>query len=449
MPPDSPYPLNICLLTDVFPPHSGGSGWSTYYLGKALSERGHNVRVLRPVYVQSVSRPSKRAASYGGLQVEELLVPEAPAWARRAGMGKAWSDLAGRTLLARRAAQLAIRCQADVLHGQHSLSATAAAIAARHARSQGADVVSLGTIRDYWPLCPVSTRLFTDHNSRTFECKQCHHLLPYLGVTKDQSTYAIRNTLPRLPLSLARWLQTWHAGRLLAQCDAVIAVSHYVRAELARSGRIPVNKLTSIPNLVDLPSVDRALTGNWPLRDIPPGQPFLLFVGKWDTNKGPQLLPEAIEMSGIRMPLVLAGEGPLRPELEREAARRDLDFRFVSWIDNDAAILLMRHATALLFPSAWQEPLSRVLLEGCAAGAAIVALRTGGTSDAITHGESGWLANNMPEFAEGLNALESGTQLNARLRSGARHRAESQFAAPVVSASVEALYRRLLQRMRV
>jgi glycosyltransferase involved in cell wall biosynthesis len=122
-----------------------------------------------------------------------------------------------------------------------------------------------------------------------------------------------------------------------------------------------------------------------------------------------------------------------------------MDFRFVSWLDNDAAILLMRHATVLLFPSAWQEPLSRVLLEGLAAGAAIVALDTGGTSDAIAHAESGWLAKDAAEFTEGIRLVSSNTQLNATLRSGARRRAEEVFAAPNVSARVEALYTRLLE----
>src|SRR5436305_14278125 len=42
--------LKVLLLTDVFPPSSGGSGWSTYYLGEALRERGHGVYVIRPRY---------------------------------------------------------------------------------------------------------------------------------------------------------------------------------------------------------------------------------------------------------------------------------------------------------------------------------------------------------------------------------------------------------------
>ncbi|MDQ3929903.1 MAG: glycosyltransferase family 4 protein, partial [Chloroflexota bacterium] len=121
-----------------------------------------------------------------------------------------------------------------------------------------------------------------------------------------------------------------------------------------------------------------------------------------------------------------------------------LDFRFYDWLDNDAVLRLMNRAVALLFPSAWQEPLSRVLLEGCAAGAAIVALNTGGTSDVIEHGTSGWVADDIDEFVAGTRAVVSDAELNETLRRGAHQRAERKFAAPVVCAQVERLYRSLL-----
>jgi glycosyltransferase involved in cell wall biosynthesis len=213
---------------------------------------------------------------------------------------------------------------------------------------------------------------------------------------------------------------------------------------LERSGRVKGGKLITIPNMVDLASVDKALVGKWPLTDVAPGDRFLLFVGKWDLNKGAQILPEAVKRSGVNLPVVLAGEGLLRESIEAEAASLGLDFRFHDWLDNDAAILLMRHAMALLFPSAWQEPLSRVLLEGCAAGAAIVALDTGGTGDIIAHGESGWLAHDMSSFVEGIRIVAPDADLNQTLRVGARHRAEEKFSSSHVSARVEALYRRLL-----
>ncbi|HYP39522.1 MAG TPA: glycosyltransferase family 4 protein [Chloroflexia bacterium] len=433
-------PLKVWLLTDVFPPRSGGSGWSTYYLGKALAERGNHVRVLRPVYGEEVAGPKRRATEYGGLGVEELLVPAAPGWTDKLGLHIAWSERAAGRLMERRATALALRGEADVLHGQHAVSIMAASGAAKKARRQGSKVVSVGTVRDYWPLCPISTRLFTDNQGGIFECRECHRFRDYMKCACASDKGGLRAR----PFAAARWVRTMRASHQLAKCDAVIAVSDFVLGELARSGRVAPVKLRSIPNLLHLPSVEKALAGPWPLEDLLPGDAFLLFVGKWDANKGAQMLPGALARSGVRLPVVLAGDGPLRAQIEIDGARLGLDFRFYNWLGNDAILLLMKHAAALLFPSAWQEPLSRVLLEGCAAGTAIVALNTGGTANVIVHGTSGWLANSEEELAEGIRQVVGDAELNARLRAGARERAEEKFDAAKVSAQVEELYRSLL-----
>lgn len=249
-----------------------------------------------------------------------------------------------------------------------------------------------------------------------------------------------------MPVELARWSNTLAASKQLASAGAVIAVSSYVRGELARSGRVPPSHIRVIPNLVDLPSVDRALSGEWPLNDISLADQFLLFAGKLDTNKGAWQLPKALARAGISLPVVVAGDGPCRERIAREAAELGLDFRFYDWLDNNAVLRLMNHATSLLFPSAWQEPLSRVLLEGCASGAAIVALDSGGTADVIQHGTSGWLARDLEDFAVGIRSVVSDVELNANLRRGARQQAERKFAAPVVCAKVEELYHSLLER---
>ena len=191
------------------------------------------------------------------------------------------------------------------------------------------------------------------------------------------------------------------------------------------------------------------MSGEWPLSDISPQDDFALFVGKLDVNKGASLLPRALKEAGVSLSVVLAGDGPLKTALEVEAESLGLDFRFYDWLDNDAILRLMRAARVLLFPSAWQEPLSRVLLEGCAAGAAIVAVNTGGTGDIITNGESGWLADDEAGFAEGIQRVVEDDALNSRLRTGARRKAETVFAAPVVSAEIEALYALVLEDLGV
>lgn len=432
-------PLRIVLVTDVFPPGSGGSGWSTYYLGKALAARGHSVRVLRPRYELSMARPASRRSEYGGLPVEEIAVPRAPGWAIRAGLDRAWQERQAAGFLGRRALRLVTNGEADVLHGQHKVSAMAVSAAARRARSRGVCVAAVATVRDYWPLCPVSTRLF-GRDGQVFECKECHRLQAYLSCLRREGIMSPAS----IAKSLARWGTTREAARALARCDAVLAVSKYVRDELAMSGRVPGERLHNIPNLVDLDAVDRALAGAWPLSDISPESDFALFAGKFDVNKGAQILPEVVASAGIEMPVLMLGDGPTKEKIAEEARGRGLDFRFYSWLENDEVLRVMNKAKVLLFPSAWQEPLSRVLLEGCGAGAAIVALDTGGTKDVISHGISGWLAEDQASFVDGVQRVAGDHELDRKLREGARAKAEKVFAAPKVAAEVESLYRMVL-----
>ena len=323
-------PLSIMLLTDVFPPGSGGSGWSTYYLGSALQERGHKVRVVRPIYGQNVASVGARRSKYGDLEVVELLIPTVGRWQRKLGIAKALEERR-----AERAMEvLAARSGFDVLHGQHAVSAGAACAAAFRARKRENCPVSVATVRDYWPLCPNSTRLFNNREGHYFECRNCHKPANFLACAGRHVRGTSVGGMSRVSNSLrtvglwARWARTRQRAYSLARCDAVIAVSDYVRGELARSGRVPARKLVAIPNLVEMPSVEAALRGAWPLHDISTEEPFLLFAGKLDPNKGADQLPAALEKSGVRLPLVLAGDGPLRQAIESEAGQRRLRLHF-------------------------------------------------------------------------------------------------------------------------
>src|SRR5581483_10007450 len=91
--------------------------------------------------------------------------------------------------------------------------------------------------------------------------------------------------------------------------------------------------------------------------------PYLLFVGKLNEMKGADLLPQILRKSGVKLPLVVAGDGELRAKLA--------DFQGISvrgWLPNAETLGLMAGADALLFPSRWAEPLARTLLEAQALG---------------------------------------------------------------------------------
>jgi glycosyltransferase involved in cell wall biosynthesis len=110
-------------------------------------------------------------------------------------------------------------------------------------------------------------------------------------------------------------------------------------------------------------------------------------------------------------------------------------------VEEERALALMKHADCLLFPSRWQEPLSRVLLDALALGAVIVAEPTGGTAEIVVDGESGLLGRGVAELGRALRRVLDDSSLARRLREGARRRAVSVFSENAVIPQVEALYR--------
>jgi glycosyltransferase involved in cell wall biosynthesis len=90
---------------------------------------------------------------------------------------------------------------------------------------------------------------------------------------------------------------------------------------------------------------------------------------------------EAWRLSGVRLPLVFAGTGPLRDTLEREG------FEVLGWVPHGRLGSVYRRARALMLPSRWQEPFGIVGLEALAMGVPVAAWRSGGVAEWHPGGE--------------------------------------------------------------
>ena len=120
--------------------------------------------------------------------------------------------------------------------------------------------------------------------------------------------------------------------------------------------------------------------------------PYALYLGKLAPNKGTASLVHVIERSGLDWPVIIAGDGPEREAIARDAARSTRDIRFVGWVDQPTATAWLAHASLLLFPSRGPESLSRVLIEASALGIPIAAMNTGGTPDIVVDERTGLLS---------------------------------------------------------
>jgi glycosyltransferase involved in cell wall biosynthesis len=147
--------------------------------------------------------------------------------------------------------------------------------------------------------------------------------------------------------------------------------------------------------------------------------------------------------------LVIAGEGSLGETLRREASRAEPQVHFTGWVEPDQALRMMHQAVAVLFPSRWEEPFSRVLLDGLGVGAVLIVEPTGGSEDLIVDGESGLVGRTVKELGTALRRVATEDGLASRLRQGAIHRAKERFSKEVVLPLVENIYTRVVKGEKV
>lgn len=105
------------------------------------------------------------------------------------------------------------------------------------------------------------------------------------------------------------------------------------------------------------------------------GAPCVLFVGRLVEAKGVADAVAAWRESGLSLPLVVAGTGPLRETLRGEG------IDVLGWVPHERMSRLYRRSQALLLPSRWQEPFGIVGLEALSMGVPVVAWESGGVAE--------------------------------------------------------------------
>ncbi|MCZ2830871.1 glycosyltransferase [Modestobacter sp. VKM Ac-2986] len=113
-------------------------------------------------------------------------------------------------------------------------------------------------------------------------------------------------------------------------------------------------------------------------------EPFFLIAGRLVPYKRPDLAVRAAARAGV--PLVVAGNGRIRAELEQLAGP---DTRFVGRVDDEGLRDLFRRCRALLMPGV--EDFGIVPVEAQACGAPVIAIDAGGARDTVLPGRTGEL----------------------------------------------------------
>ncbi len=218
------------------------------------------------------------------------------------------------------------------------------------------------------------------------------------------------------------------------RCDHLIGNTQDICDYLVDEGW-PRSRTWYLPNFVDArsePAVPRATL------DTPEDVPLLLALGRLHTNKAFDVLLEAM----TRLPkayLWLAGEGPLRRDLEAQANRLKIAnrVRFLGWRTDVPS--LFASCDILVCPSR-HEPLGNVIIESWAQRKPLVAASSQGPSALIEDGETGLLVpiDDAQSLATAIARVTDEANLAETLVSKGRVAYEADFTeAAVVSGYME------------
>jgi len=181
----------------------------------------------------------------------------------------------------------------------------------------------------------------------------------------------------------SRWRQRWER-RCLRRASQIVCVSESV-AEFARTAKFNSNKLTVIPNGIDVDGAPQAFCGadlsEW---GIPKDRRGVLFVGRMHPQKGVDLLLNAAPdlLASADVDLLLVGDGPERPQYEAQAAILPQANRihFLGWRSDVAQI--MAASELFVLPSRW-EGMPNALIEAMAAGLPVVVSDAEGSAEVL------------------------------------------------------------------
>lgn len=334
--------MRILMISDVYFPRINGVSTSIESFRHALAEQDIEVRVVAPAYPV----PHGSGADDAGItRVPARQVPFDPE--DRLMRGKALRHALGNLG--------PLPC--DLVHVQTPFAAHYAGL--RHARSKRLPCIATyhthfeEYLHNYVPALPkAALRSF----ARTLARRQCNTLdavvVPSSAMQDTLVGYGVTAPLHRVPTGIP----VEHFG---AHCDMHCGTGC------------------------------RPASADFRRRfDIPADAPIALFVGRAAHEKNIGFLLDALPHALARTPalvLVIAGEGPALPALQRQAAALGMtpNVRFVGYLDRMRELPACYAAADLFVFASRTETQGLVLLEALAAGLPVLAFAALGTREIV------------------------------------------------------------------
>jgi glycosyltransferase involved in cell wall biosynthesis len=190
-------------------------------------------------------------------------------------------------------------------------------------------------------------------------CFRCHHRFTLPGLALN-----CRGSLPEAAVYAAALSR--HQPAVLRAVDSFVVPSRYAAGQVAELG-LPAERVAIVPHYLPESAFAHHSRADEGLH--------ALVAARLSPEKG---IDTAIEASArAAVPLHIAGEGPLRDELERLAARLAAPVRFLGRLDRESLGRELAAAAMLLLPSRYHEFAGYAALEAMAAGVPVLVTTLG------------------------------------------------------------------------
>lgn len=403
--------VHVIHLTDYL--HNvGGAELSAWTIARELSLR-ENVQVS----VVGVKLPSRDVLDFGNANVHPVGLP-----GTIESVPDGVADLVVSRLLARKVERLIGR--ADVMHAHQRRGAFALG-------RIDSPVPAIGTVRDFWPVCPISV-----YSVRGRTCNGCDHCL-------DECVAYQGWDGPTSPL-VKRYLFAKRRSnrRQFRQLDHAVYLAEHLRASVEEALAPPHPSSTKIHEPIEFPDVEPS--------DEPSDRARFVTASALTLEKGIDTAVRAIGRVAESHPEValdIFGSGERREALVKLAAKHcpGGTVRFRGHVAPAVVYESMHAATATIFPSRWAEPFGRVTAESMYLGTPVVGSDRGGIAEIIDDGETGLLfpVDDDAALAECLTKLIENQKMRDTLAARGPAAAERFSAANIVDEHL-ALYNRLI-----
>jgi glycosyltransferase involved in cell wall biosynthesis len=307
-------------------------------------------------------------------------------------------------------------------HNTFPLMSPAVYYAAHHA-----SVPVIQTLHNYRLACPAAV-FYRDGNV----CEEC---LPSLAPWRAVWHKCYRGSRAASAVASAMLVAHRLAGTWERVVDTYIALTPFCKDKLSQAG-IPEERIVVKPNFL--------------VADPGPGQGaggYALFAGRLTEEKGIRTLLQAWRALSGRVPLKIAGSGPLASEAAA-AASQDPRIQYLGAVPSAGMAKLLSEASCVIFPSEWYEAGPLIIIEALANGTPVIAADLGSTAQMVKHGVAGLLypAGNSTVLAATVDTAWQNPDVLRSLRASARAEFESEYTAERNYEQLTGIYARAMTK---